>query len=246
MLSLNNNGKGIPFARIAGGKLDDKFLFIIPDYEKGETEIVVEDGVLVPFASHKERDVGYVAGPSGVGKSTYCCQYIYNYKKLYPSNNVYVFSRLELDKTMKVLGCIGIPINNELDKLDAIRDLRDCLCIFDDIDTIPDKKLKEKVHAISMDILETGRHNDIYILITSHLINGNDKKICRTNLNESKMITIFPKGGNARAIRYMLREYVGLDKKQIEEILKLKSRWVTIYKHYPQFYFYEHGAKQIL
>lgn len=247
MLSLNNDGKGgIPFARIAGGKLNDKFVFINPDSEKGKTVLEFgNDEILIPFPNHKTRDVCYVAGPSGVGKSTYCGQYMYNYKQLFPNNPMYVFSRLELDKAMKALGAVAVPINDELTKLDAIRDLRDCLCVFDDIDTIPEKKLKEKVHALSMDILETGRHNNIYILITSHLINGNDKKICRTYLNEAKSITVFPKGGNARAIRYVMKEYVGLDKKQIEEIIKLKSRWVTVHKNYPQFYFYEHGAKML-
>ena len=41
-------------------------------------------------------------------------------------------------------------------------------------------------------------------------------------------------------IKYMLEEYVGLDKKQIAYMKKQNSRWATIYKNYPQCYAVEH------
>lgn len=246
MLSYKNYGHGVPFAQVVDGKDKSKIMFINCDSTNGSNELKIKDnGHLVPIPTVEERDVVYICGASGSGKSTYAAQYIYNYLNLFPNNPVYVFSRLEIDPILDLLGCEAIPINENLEKLDVIKDLSNALCLFDDIDTIPDKKLRDKVYAISMDILETGRHKNIYILITSHLINGNDRKVCRTNINEAKKIVLFPKGGNAYGIRYLLKNYIGLSKNQIDEILKLNTRWVTISKNYPQFYFYEKGAKMI-
>lgn len=248
MFSLDDEGKGISFAAFKGkikGKTVTEILYANPDSDEGVNSVNIK-GVLLPIPNiNGDRGVGYIAGPSGVGKSFYTKQYTKSYKRIYPDNPVYIFSRLDVDRELLKIGCIPVPIDDELVKLDVIRDIHDALCIFDDIDTIPDKKLREKVYALLVDILETGRHNNISVLITSHLIHGNDKKITRTYWNEAKMITLFPKGGNARAIRYALKDYVGLDNKQIDEILKLKSRWVTIHKHYPQFYFHEHGAEAL-
>lgn len=248
MLNIENLDNGIPFAVIKSKdkKLNNQILYVNPDSEEGFNEMNFKDATLEPLPNpFLDREVGYTAGPSGSGKSTMTLKYAKNYRKLFPENNIYVFSRLEIDPALLKLGAIPVNIDDNLDNLDVIRDIRDALCIFDDIDTITDKKLRDKVYAISLDILETGRHNNIYAIITSHLINGNDKKMMRTNFNESKFITLFPKGGNARAIRYALKEYIGLDNKQVDEILKLKSRWVTIHKQYPQFYYYENGAKML-
>ena len=142
------------------------------------------------------------------------------------------------------LGCIEIPINDELQDMDAIRDIKNALCLFDDIDTIKEKHLRNTVYDIQNDILETGRHNNIYIIVTSHLINGNDKKNTRTILNEAHKVTFFPKSG-AYGITYFLKNYIGLPKKQIDNILQINSRWITINKGYPLFIFYEDGAKTL-
>lgn len=246
MLSFKDYGNGIPFAQVKNGANKEKILFANPESKSGTNEIKIKDaGHLIPLPNPKDRGVIYICGASGSGKSTYAAQYIFNYLNLFPENPVFVFTRLELDPVLQELGCQRIPISKELEKLDAIRDLNDSLCLFDDIDTIPDKKLRDKVYAISMDILETGRHRNIYVIVTSHLINGNDRKLCRTTINEAKQIVLFPKGGNVYGIRYLLKNYIGLSPKQIDEILALNTRAVTIHKNYPQFYFYDKGAKTI-
>lgn len=244
MLSITDyNDKGIPIAQIKGGKYNNQVIFINVDSTRGNNKIkTVNESHLVPFPSTKERQILYVAGASGSGKSTYASQYIYNYLNIFPDNKVYVFSRLEIDPILESLGCISVPLNEELEQVDIIKDIDNALCLFDDIDTIPDKKLRELVYKIQNDILETGRHNNIYVIITSHLLNGNDRKNCRTILNESQQITFFPKGGNAHSIIYLLKNYIGLSKNQTDDILKLKTRWVTLCKNYPQVVFYEHGA----
>ncbi|AVL93344.1 DNA packaging protein [Zamilon virus] len=233
-----------PFAKISGGKYKGKMAYVNEENDKGRNELKLPEGKFVPYPNPLTREVVYVAGQSGSGKSTYAAQYIYNYKKLFPANKVFVFSRLEMDQILASLGCIQIPIDEELSEMDAIRDIKNALCLFDDIDTIKDKNLKNCVYDIQNDILETGRHKNIYILVTSHLINGNDKKNSRTILNEAHKVTFFPKSGSY-AINYFLKNYIGIPKKDIDEILKIKSRWITINKGYPLYIFYETGAKTI-
>ena len=46
----------------------------------------------------KERDILYVVGASGSGKSYFVSQYGKNYKSFYPKNQIYVFSTVDDDK----------------------------------------------------------------------------------------------------------------------------------------------------
>ena len=53
---------------------------------------------------------------------------------------------------------------------------------------------------------------------------------------------IFPKSGNRKGMVYALSNYCGFDKKTIEKILTLPSRWVLIGKEYPMYVLYEKGC----
>jgi hypothetical protein len=69
-------------------------------------------------------------------------------------------------------------------------------------------------------------------VITNHLAtNGKDT---RRILNEAHSITYFPSSGSVKGINYLLQTYCGMDKKDIVKAKKTKSRWITIFKHYPQ------------
>ena len=80
-------------------------------------------------------------------------------------------------------------------------------------------------------ILETGRHFNISCVYTSHVAcAGIDTKRI---LNEAHSITIFPHGLGGRSMKYLLENYLGLDKDQVKRIKKLGSRWVSILKTFP-------------
>lgn len=242
MLSYDKEENGKPIALVTPSK-PPKIIFINPDSEEGSSKItIVGKSRLTPLPDPTSRQFIYIAGPSGSGKSTYAAQYIFNYRELFPDNNIYVFSRLNDDEIIDMLNVIRVPIDESLVEIDVTKDLMDCLVLFDDIDTIPDKMIKNLVYAIQNDILEIGRHNNISVIVTSHLINGNDRKNCRTILNEAHSITFFPKSGNTYGISYLLKNYIGLNKNSIKDILSLSSRWITILKGYPQTCFYEKGA----
>lgn len=63
----------------------------------------------------------------------------------------------------------------------------------------------------------------------------------RQILNEATSITFFPKSSGTYHIKNYLKTYAGLDKSQIQKILKISSRWITIYRTYPSYIVWEHG-----
>ena len=65
--------------------------------------------------------------------------------------------------------------------------------------------------------------------------NGRDT---RRILNESHSVTYFPHSASGR-IKYLLIDYLGIDKKMINKFRKSNSRWATIHKNYPQIYMLE-------
>jgi hypothetical protein len=215
--------------------------------EKIKKEYIIEDtGHLYPLPQTSENgsERGMVCGPSGSGKSTYVSEYIKNYRKLHPKSKVWVFSRLSSDpaldkhKINRIMLDKGI-VENPIEPKE-LSDGKHTLCIFDDIDTIPDKDIKNAVRKLRDDINETGRHDKISNISTSHQICN--YKLTRDLLLESAFVTFFPKSGMQAQARSFLKTYCGLDKPTIEKILALPSRWVTIYKTYPIMVLHQKGC----
>jgi energy-coupling factor transporter ATP-binding protein EcfA2 len=236
-------------AKVIGGKLDKQKLYVVnpkhsKKYQTGKT-VIVEDGILQPIPNIKTREIPYVAGPSGSGKSTWASKFAELYHKLHPDNEIYIFSRVAKDPAFDKLHPVRVPVDESLvaDPIDIMEEIEDHdLVIFDDCDTITDDKVKKAISKVKNDILETGRHKNICCIVTSHLINGNDRKDSRTILNECHNLTIFPASGGAYGIKYALKNYWGMGAKDIDKIMKLPSRWVTISKNYPQYVLYEKGS----
>ena len=181
-----------------------------------------------------ERKISYVTGASGSGKSYWTRNYAEEYHRLYPKREVYVISSLKEDATLDKLKFLKrLKIHEGAFLTDDIgaEDFKDALVIFDDTDCIRSKVLKNKINAIMDAILETGRHFNTEVIVTSHLAcNGLET---RRILNECKSVTIFPHGLGGKAMKYLLDNYFGLDKDQIRKIKSLHSRWVTIQKGFP-------------
>lgn len=262
---------GIPIAKIKGGKMDGCIIHVCdPDKqccdrhcskcmkrpccrkcpyadESLTKEIAVKDGSVITIPKIEERGVDYIAGPSGSGKSTKAANGIKLLKKIHPDKNFYVFSRTDIkdDPVFKGIKGYQIDVDESLleDPIDISKDLAGgSIVLFDDCNTIPNDKLRKAVEAIMADIMEVGRKMDIYIIITNHLVIPNEKKLARTIMNEMQTLTVFPKSGSAQQIRYVLKQYFGLNNNQIEGILALPSRWVTIHKSFPQSVIHEKGA----
>jgi len=180
-----------------------------------------------------ERQILYVTGASGSGKSYFTKAFTDQYKKIYPKREVYLFSSISDDSSIdKVKNLKRIKLTPEflMEEITA-QDFKDSLVIFDDTDCITDKKMKLKITGILNSILETGRHFQVSCIYTSHV--ACDGRETKRILNEAHSITIFPHGLGGRSLKYLLDSYLGLDRDQVKRIKKLQSRWVSILKTFP-------------
>ena len=191
---------------------------------------------------NKERDVLFVVGASGSGKSFFVSQYAKNFKKMHPKSSIYVFSTLDDDKDgIDKIGKIHrIKLDDEFvngDMIDTV-EFSNSLVIFDDVDNISSKKTKAVVWAYMNNFLQTGRHYKISLCITFHV--GCSGASTKMVLNESSSITFFPQVIGSRNLKYLCESYLGLSKSQIDKIKRLDSRAVTIFRSYPKVYMAEH------
>jgi hypothetical protein len=247
MLSLKNHNNEKPIITITNKdnkKVGEVFLFSNKNKDlEGFSEMELEDNhkfQLIPDMN-KNRDCIYVAGQSGSGKSFFCKEYLKEYIKLHPKNDLYLFSYLDEDETIdqiKKLQRFDINdkefMNEELDP----KDFKNCCIVLDDIEMISDKKLKNKILDFFKKLLQVGRHYNTTVVFACHEVcNGSETK---TVLNECHSVTIFPKVYGNKKLHYLLDNYFGLDKNQIERIKNLDSRAVTIIRSYPKVCVSEH------
>lgn len=238
------NGKMVAIIK-KQGRRDNKIVLINAEDKDGYEFIELDETEkFEPVLDSDGRSITYICGASGSGKSTLARSMIDKFHILFPNSPIYMFSRLTKDPAFDDLESkqilTRIPINNELvqNPVDIIKDIEQwSMVIFDDIDTIADKKQLTALNNIKSQILEIGRHKNIYLIVTSHLINSGDRNATRTMMNEMSSLVIFPRGGgSAYQQRYALKNYLGMNNKHIDEILDTSdSRWVLISKNYPQY-----------
>lgn len=225
--------------------------------ERVGKEFVLNDGKLQPVPNvEASRVCYYVSGPSGSGKSTFVSNFLDEYAEIYPKNQIVMFSlvptdpafaRFESEGPKKTRNrMIRIVLNNEcledIQNNEAIdeEDLHDSAVIFDDIDMITNKTMKEYVTGLRTKCLQIGRHGNITVLTTSHILcAGRETK---AQVTESSDIVFFPGSGSSHQITYFLREYSGMSKEQITKVLGLPSRWVQFHNVYPQYVLYTDGC----
>lgn len=221
---------------------DDMFYKIRKKRDKNKMkELIIHDGEVRILPQRNTRECLYVSAPSGGGKSTFLSNYTKEFKKIFPKRRVILFSKIKKDDILDKLNPKRIPLDDNELVTDPImpEELENSLVIFDDIDTLRNKKIKSAMYELVDDLLETGRHDNIYVLITSHMLTNYKKT--RTILNECKSITIFPYSSTKKSIEYCLKNYFGLTKHQINKIMKLPSRWVTIFRNAPYYVIYSRG-----
>jgi hypothetical protein len=239
-MSLNFDKVGRFLCKVEGGKYNNKIVSVVStsadekdEYTKPFTSLTLTDGKFQQVPDPEtERQILYITGASGSGKSTYTANYIKNYQKMFPERPIYCFSALKDDESLDVVKPQRIIIDDSIwkDPID-VSEFKNSLVVLDDIDVISDKKQRDAVYSIMNQILEVGRHFKITCIITNHLpTSGKDT---RRVINECHSITYFPHSGTARGIKYLMIEYLGLDKHQLKKIKGLKSRWATIFKNYP-------------
>ena len=208
--------------------------------KKRGKKITIKKGEIQQIPNPDKREIIYVSGPSGAGKSTYVGKYGLSYRKIFPENEIYVFSRLNEDQPIDVMEPNRILLDEEFvkDPID-LHELSNSFCIFDDALSIGTKDLSETVKKLMVELIEYGRKEKIYVAVTTHLLSN--KAQTREILNECNSITFFPHAGSFHQISYTLDRYFGIPKKKTKDFMKIKSRWVTVYKTYPQYMIWEKG-----
>ena len=227
-----------------------------------EQILKLEDNEIVKsqFPNPKLRDIAYVSGPYGAGKSTYVKNYMKSFIELFePSSEnggdgdktIFLISRIDNDESFRDYLDDGTMIQVDINDpdiienpLDAKQELNNSLIIFDDYELL-DKNIQKSIEITLKDVLLNGRDqanegNDIYCIVTSHQMSNYSKT--RDILNECSSITFFPKAGGVRGIQYVLKNYCGFDKDDIKKLMNLPSRWVTVYKRYPNWCLYSKGC----
>ena len=241
MLSFTEGRK---IAIIKGGKRDKKFVYLSLDNPKdGRSEIILDKNeMMVPLPNKQIVEKIYISAPSGSGKSYWAGKWIKQYKKMFADNEIYLFSSIEKDKELDIHGPIRIVLDQDLinDPISP-EEVENSLVVLDDCDTIRDKKLNLSLVYFRDWLLEQGRHFNVRMLITSHLLSN--YALTRRILNEATAVVVFPKSGSGtHQIKNFLKTYCGFDKNQISKFITLPSRWVAIYRSYPQYVIYEGGA----
>jgi len=227
----------------AAGTLKNQVIYLATGDEKEDpkhpfTFYKFPNGVLLQQVpnTESEREVLYITGASGSGKSTYTRLYCEQYKKKFPKNPIILFSSLPEDESLDSINPRRFKIDDRLIEepitTDNIGIFQDSCIIFDDIDVLTNKKHRQAVLDIANCVLEIGRHFKITAIFTNHL--PTNKGDTRRVLNESHAVVYFPHSGSMRGTRYLLEQYVGLDKDMISKIKKMPTRWCCVFKNYPQ------------
>jgi hypothetical protein len=245
-MSLNLEKVGAPFCKIVGGSNAGKKVYLATSDDKGlkEQRIQVFKKATIPDGDEgkfcqminpkTERQIWYVVGASGSGKSYYTKMICKEYTKKFPDRPVYMFSTLPEDVSVDDIKNLKRPkIDDTLvsDPIEA-NEFAESMVIFDDCDTIANKSHRKEVFKILDQILQTGRHHKISCILTFHL--PSDRQTTRQMLNECHFVTIFPKSVMTKSTKYMLENYIGITNDMMREMKKLDTRWVTIAKNYPQ------------
>lgn len=197
---------------------------------------------ILPTPDPTKREVFYIAGASGSGKSYIARSIAEFYHKLHPDRDIYLLSKLGEDETLDKMTPPPkrLKIQSFIDDYpDDLEEFRDCLIIFDDYDTFvgPADKV---VHKLIDDLATMGRHTNTTMLCLSHYLTNYKKT--RLLLNEATHLIVYPMATSFHALGYLLKTHVGLTKDDIRDLKKM-GRWVCIYKHFPQWLLSKQNAR---
>ena len=114
-LSLKKNKMSLPIAFVEGIK---GYIYLDLDDFNGTKRLTIPSnfkGTFFPLITHKNknrRNVFFIAGASGCGKSTFARKLVESYKKMYKKREIYLISMLKEDPTIDPINPLRIKISS--------------------------------------------------------------------------------------------------------------------------------------
>ena len=215
----------------------DKYL------QKGKTEVELPQThyleqmhIKVPGS---ERSTFYIPARSNSGKTTWIANYLEDYLEQFPNNEVYLFSGVPkeepaFEKFGKKVTVMDLQYfrDNPITKAEELSDFANSMCIFDDINSIPDLRTKKSVITLRDVILQCGRHENVSCMVTAH--QALDRGLTAYPIKESDYFVVFPQA-NKQQTRALLTKYADFTKQEVDRVMTIKSRWVEISRNNPSF-----------
>jgi hypothetical protein len=228
--------KNLDSSSLIGESADVKTLYDrIRKDASADTKIQLDDDgtfELLPSPDPKKREVWYISGQSGSGKSWIAKGLAHYYHKLFPDRGIYLISKLEEDETLDALKFLKrVKIQSFVDDYPALEEFKDCMVIFDDYDTLTGDAEKV-IRKLIDDLAIMGRHTGTTMLCLSHYSTNYSKT--RLLLNEITHLVVYPLSTSYHALKYILKNYIGVDEEDIKRHRKLGSRWLCYSKSFPQ------------
>jgi hypothetical protein len=215
--------------------------------ETSSKDITLESGAfeLIPCPDPKKREVWYIAGASGSGKSYVAKGLGEYYQKLFPDRHVYLISKLAEDSgTLDKMKppAKRIKIQSLIDDFPDLDEFKNCMIIFDDYDTFTGEAEKV-IHKLIDDLATMGRHTNTTMLCLSHYLTNYKKT--RLLLNEATHLVLYPMATSFHALSYLLKTHVGMSKDDVRDLRKM-GRWVCVAKNYPQYLIAAEHARMLI
>lgn len=195
--------------------------------------------------SRGQRDMIFISAPSGTGKSSWTGQYARAWQETMKLK-IIVLSEVTEDRAFEGVTLKRIPFSKLVDERGEpneciqMEDLKDSLVIMDDIDAITNLKLLKWIRQLRNKCLEVGRHHNISLICTTHHIMANN--VTKTLLMEATKVVIFPFCGAGEQLKRYLKQYIGMNERQIKQVFSLKSSWIMINKSTPRYIMHADGA----
>ena len=229
---------------------------------KDAREVYLRDGAFIPVPNPlNESNVYYICGPRGSGKTSLAVSIANVYNRMKPENRIFLFCETaNSEQNQRIFGTLEnlhvIPLDETLitQPLD-LEELRDSMVIFDDVETLgkveieefDGKKTKYRkydlttiIQELKDKIIQNGRHFNMDVLILAHMLFSYTKS--RKVLEELNYLVFFNGATGATHVSRYLKNFLGLDAKQIQKITKQSSRWTLVSKSAPRYVLTEHRA----
>lgn len=181
----------------------------------------------------------YIPARSNSGKTTWIADYLDDYLDQFPDNEIYLFSGVPKEEPAferfgKKVTVMDLEYfkENPVTKIDELSDFKDSMCIFDDINSVPDLRTKKAIISLRDMILQCGRHENVSCMCTSH--QALDRALTSYPIKESDYFVVFPQA-NKQQTRSLLTKYGDFSKQELDKIFRINSRWVQVSRNNPSF-----------